>query len=523
MSLIGEVVELPEAAVAHLEFEQHAARDPDRLALTCGAEQLTYGELNARANQLARHLRSLGVGKSSLVGICQDRSAGLMVSILAVLKAGAAYVPLDPAYPAARLHLMIEQLSGMAAVLGSESTSELLAVSGVPVLFPDRLATALSTCPPDNLNVSIDPQDLCYVVFTSGSTGTPKATGIRHRGWYNLLNWLTLEYGLDDASSNLMLSPFGFDISQRSLMAPLFCGAPLHLLPSRAFDGELAYRLVGELGIRTLHCAPSTLYLLVERELDQGGDALAQVGFVFIGGEPMSAARVAEWAAQQGNRCALLHQYGVAECTDVASSHHMRHFPDYAHGVVPAGKPVYNTVVHLLDENQTEVRAGEVGEICISGASVGAGYLNAEATDIARFATVLIDGSPVPVYRSGDRGYSTPTGELVVVGRIDAQVKIRGMRMDLGEIEHVVRRVAFIRDAVVLAMRPGGGAGSELELVAFVVGKHGTLDFRQLRAHLLEVLPRNMVPQQFIQLPKLPLNPNGKVDRSALLRSSSWP
>ncbi|MFJ7326469.1 amino acid adenylation domain-containing protein [Streptomyces cyaneofuscatus] len=513
MVLTGTKVPLPKERVAHRPFERHAAQHPHRTALTCGDERLTYGELNERANQVAHYLASRGVSRGSLVGVCIDRSSDLVATLLGVLKSGAAYVPLDPSYPQDRLRSMISQLPEMALVAARDQTLPLVAGAHGEIVDLGDSERDLARFPKTDPVVDIGSDDLCYVVFTSGSTGTPKATAVRHEGWYNLLNWLTVEYGLDHGSANLMVSSFGFDISQRSLMAPLFTGAPLHLLPSRSFDVGLAYRLIGELGVRTLHCAPSTLYLLVEREMARGLDVLTGLHYVFIGGEPMSAARVAEWATREGNRCVLLHQYGVAECTDVASSHPMTDYEGYAGAALPAGPPVYNTEIHLLDESLREVATGEVGEICISGLSVGAGYLNVRPEAQDRFVTVDRDGGSVRLYRTGDQGYATPAGELVVVGRLDHQVKIRGMRIDLGDVEHAVRRHQDVRDVVVVPVDSGGG---DTHLVAWVVPAVSGLDERKLRHDLLGTLPRNMVPQRFVEVESFPLNPNGKTDRKSL-------
>jgi acyl-CoA synthetase (AMP-forming)/AMP-acid ligase II len=233
--------------------------------------------------------------------------------------------------------------------------------------------------------------------------------------------------------------------------------------------------------------------------------------YVFIGGEPLNVGRVQQWATQPGNQCRLLHQYGVAECTDVASSHLLSNYSRYG-GAVPAGRPVYNTEIRILDENLHELPDNEVGEICISGISVGAGYLNAASSDLRRFAEIHIDGCPVRIYRTGDRGYATKDGELVVVGRVDAQVKIRGMRIDLGDVEHALQAHRWIEDAVVLTMPSEDGP----RLVAFVMPAGAVIDIAKLRADLFGVLPRNMVPEEFVTVPSFPMNPNGKVDRLAL-------
>jgi acyl-coenzyme A synthetase/AMP-(fatty) acid ligase len=275
----------------------------------------------------------------------------------------------------------------------------------------------------------------------------------------------------------------------------------------------MAYRAIAEHGVKTLHCAPSTLYMLIEYETRRGTDALTEMDYVFIGGEKLSIGRVRDWAEREGNRCTLLHQYGVAECTDVASSHVLADYSRYQSAALPAGPPVYNTEMWFLDEELREVRQGETGEICISGRSVSAGYLNAAPNELERFTEVELGGTRTRIYRTGDLGYATGDGEVVVVGRRDAQVKIRGMRMDLGDVEHAVRSMDSVHDVAVLALPDSDG---ELSLVAFVLPALPNFDPQQLRADLLTVLPRNMVPQEYLALEAFPLNPNGKVDRLAL-------
>lgn len=514
MVLQGRQLTLPDVLLVHQVFEAHVRRDPDQIALTCEEQRLTYAEVNTEANRFAHHLRGLGVGRGSIVGICLDRSPDLVITILGVLKAGAAYVPLDPTYPAERLCLMVSQLDDLKVNVVSAETRALIDAAPGDVIQVDELATKLTEQPTDNPVVDLTNRDLCYVVFTSGSTGTPKATAVRHDGWFNLLEWLRVAYSLDSDSNGLTVSSFGFDISQRGLMCPLFCGATLHLLPSRAFDTGMAYRLVSTRGVRQLHCAPSTLYVLIDYERALGGNALTRVGHVFIGGEPLNVARIEEWATLPDNDCVLLHQYGVAECTDVATSHVLGDYARYRGAAVPVGKPVYNTEIRLLDQELCEVPDGEIGEICISGRSVSAGYLNVSPRDLAQFTELATPEGPVQVYRTGDRGYATSDGELVVVGRVDAQVKIRGMRMDLGDVEHAVRGHRDVSDAVVLALPDAAG---ELGLVGFVLPAQDIrLDLHALHRDLLTILPRNMVPQKFTVLDAFPLNPNGKTDRRAL-------
>ncbi|MBB4912770.1 non-ribosomal peptide synthetase [Actinophytocola algeriensis] len=389
-----------------------------------------------------------------------------------------------------------------------------MASPAVEVVAPGRLSDCLGDLPATGPDVLITGDDLCYAVFTSGSTGTPKLTGVRHEGWFNLLNWLRLEYGLHQGSANLVVSAFGFDLSQRSLMMPLFCGATLHLMASRNFDVAMAYRLLDEHGIRTVHCASSTLYLLVDWETARGGETLAGLDYVLFGGEPLLVGRIADWAGREGNTCTLLHQYGVAECTDVASSYDLAGIRQGGHDIAPVGLPVHNTEIHLRDERGSGVGTGEYGEICISGTSVGAGYLNGEGPESERFTTTLVDGVPRRLYRTGDLGYVTESGQLVVVGRMDAQVKVRGMRIDPNDVERALCRLDGVRQAAVVPWKSDSG---ETELIAFVVPAGDGLDGGGLRAGLLETLPRNMVPTRFVDIPRIPLSPHGKVDRAALV------
>ncbi|MGV9315010.1 amino acid adenylation domain-containing protein [Streptomyces sp. NPDC003691] len=513
MILQGKRVALPSTPVVHRRFEAHARATPDAVAVVCAGQRVTYAELDARANRFAHFLVARGHGRGAKVGVCLDYSVDLLVAVLGTLKAGAAYVPLDPAYPAARLRLLAAQVPGLALVVASPATAELIGPVDTEVVDAERLPDTLAGLPAAAPAVPVSGDDICYAVFTSGSTGTPKVTAVRHEGWFNLLNWLTLEYRLHAGSDNLVVSAFGFDLSQRSLMMPLFCGATQYLLPSRNFDPALAYRMLASHGIRTVNCASSTLYLLVEWETACGGDALARLDYVLFGGEPLHIERIERWARRPGNRCTLLHQYGVAECTDVASSYDLAGYRPGRHDIPPVGRPAHNTGIHIVDERMRGVAAGEYGEVCISGLGVGAGYLGGTGPESARFTTVSVGGEPRRLYRTGDRGRVTGDGDLVVAGRMDAQVKVRGMRIDPADIERSLGRLPGVGQAAVVAGRTEAG---EAELIAFIVPSGDGSAEHELRARLLETLPRNMVPARFLTIERIPLSPHGKADRAAL-------
>jgi D-alanine--poly(phosphoribitol) ligase subunit 1 len=513
MIIQGKRVALPSAPMVHKQFEAHAEANPDAVAVVCGTEQVTYAELNAMANRFAHFLVARGSGRGAKVGVCLDYSIDMIVVILGTLKAGAAYVPLDPSYPAVRLQLLLGQIPDLAVIVAAEATVGLVDSAAVEVVAVEQLAHRPSDRPVTGPDVSVTGDDLCYAVFTSGSTGTPKLTAVRHEGWFNLMNWLMLEYGLHRGSNNLVVSAFGFDLSQRSLMMPLFCGATQYLMGSRNFDAAMAYRMLNEHGIRTVHCASSTLYLLVDWETARRGAALTRLDYVLFGGEPLKFERIADWARRGGNTCTLLHQYGVAECTDVATSYDLAGYRPGEGDIAPVGRPVYNNDIHLLDERMRGVGTGEYGEICISGASVGAGYLNGTGPENERFTTIMVDGAPRGLYRTGDRGYVDEAGELVVAGRLDAQVKVRGMRIDPTDVERALGRLAEVREAAVVVTYTNSG---DAELIAFIVPAGDQLAENDVRTRLLDTLPRNMVPARFINIPRIPLSPHGKVDRAAL-------
>ena len=514
MILQGKRVALPPAPVVHKRFEAHVAMTPDAVAVFCAGRQVTYAELDARANRFAHFLTTCGHGRGAKVGVCLDYSIDMLVAILGTLKAGAAYVPFDPAYPAARLQLLLGQVPDLALIVASPATAGMVGSATAEVIDLEQLSDHLSRLPATAPDVFVTGDDVCYAVFTSGSTGTPKLTAVRHEGWFNLMNWLQLEYGLHRGSNNLVVSAFGFDLSQRALMTPLFCGATQYLVASRNFDAMMAYRLLTEHEIRVVHCASSTLYVLVDWETARGGDALTRLDYVLFGGEALKAERLTDWARREGNTCTLLHQYGVAECTDVATSYDLAGYRPGEQDVPPVGRPAYNTDIHLLDEHLRGVGVGEQGEICISGAGVGAGYLNGTGPENEKFTTVVVDGVPRRLYRTGDRGHLTEAGELVVAGRMDAQVKVRGMRIDPTDIERALGRLAGVREAAVVVTYTDSG---EAELTAFIVPAQDDLAEDDVRTRLLGTLPRNMVPARFTNIPRIPLSPHGKVDRAALV------
>lgn len=507
-----------ERQLVHQRFESLASIYPARIAVVCGDVSLTYEELNDKVNRLARLLIELGICHGSAVGICFTPRIETIIFLLATLKTGAAYVPLDPAYPGERLAVMAAQLETMNFIFVSEQTRDKVQATGKRLLSIEEVEKRVFVYPADNLQTEVTDDDLCYIVFTSGTTGIPKAVAIRHGGWANLLSWLETNYHLDSQSTGLLVSAFGFDISQRGMMAPLYVGATLCLLDSEHFDPRLAVLTIQKHRVRSLHLAPSTVYLLTAASA--GDEALASLEYLFIGGDALAPSRIRQWAMNEGKRCRVVHQYGVAECTDVATSYVMNSERDYVQSGIPMGRSVANCEVHVLNESRREVEVGDTGEIFISGAGVGAGYVNNPQLTAERFVRISVEGSEVFAYRTGDFARRTTSGEYICLGRRDNQIKIRGMLTNLADIEHAIKKsILAVAEVVVLVAGDRTAPGADVKLIAFVMLNSGdVLESVELKRQLSTHLPRHMVPSEFVRVERFPLTANGKIDRHKLQR-----
>jgi amino acid adenylation domain-containing protein len=507
----------PHDKCMHELFEQRVLETPDALAVVYGSRQLTYRELNQKANQLANYLRKLGVGPDVLVGICLHRSLQMIVGILGTLKAGAAYVPLDPTYPQKRLAAMVEDVD-LRVLLTSRDLLAILPESKVRRVCLDSDWAEISTENADNLPRFASVGNLCYVIFTSGSTGKAKAAAVFHGGWTNLMHWFVTEFNVTRDDKVLVISSFSFDITQRSIVMPLISGAQLHLLTSNYYDPVLILHTIADQAITRMNCAPSTFYPLVEKSKDSFVK-LQSLRTLFLGGEAISASRIREWAQSSECNAEVANVYGAAECSDVSTFYVLKDYPRYVEGSVPIGKPIFNSQVYLLDESLNPVAFGNPGEICIAGDGVGWGYINDSALTEEKFvANPFSNGTPGRLYRTGDLGRFAPDWNLEFIGRVDHQVKLRGFRIDLGDIESNLRQHKEVKEAVVLSKT---FSDQDQRLVAFVVPRHrgGSRDQTgsQLRSFLKERLPEYMVPNDVLVLEEMPLNPNGKTDRNALL------
>ncbi len=493
-------------------FERQVARRPAATAVVCGSESITYLELERRANRLAHHLVARGVRPNDLIAIALHRCTDLIVSILAVLKAGAAYVAVDPTYPRERLTAMFEDVP-LAALLTHELVAPLLPKVVVPVIRIDSEREAIEREPSDRPSRRTTMDDLVYVIFTSGSTGRPKAAAVHHGGWTNLMQWFARDYAIGPTDKVLVVSSFSFDITQRAIAMPLIVGGELHLLDTVAFDPRAIRAVLTQSNITLMNAAPSTFYPVVEPFGNEQIPIFPMLRAVFLGGEPISASRLQTFAAT--NRTALVNVYGAAECSDVSSAYTLADFPRYMKKSVPAGRPIANTQIYLMNNELRAVEQGEIGEICIAGDGVGKGYLNDAELSARKFVRHAV--TPGFLYRTGDLGRIAADGLLEFIGRVDNQIKLRGWRIDIGDVETGLRRDDRIREAVVVKRSFGK---DDERLVAFVVLAEDVPANREISGDLKrsarQRLPEQMVPSIFALVPSLPMNPNGKIDRNAL-------
>ena len=484
-------------------FEGTVERDGEALALQWGEEQLSYVELNRRANKLARYLSRRGVGLEVRVGVCIDRSVEMIVAILGVLKAGGAYVPLDPSYPADRLQHMISD-SGTAFLLTVEALAGTVPQNLAPTISIDTERSAIEAEHDSNPAVRLSPENLAYIIYTSGSTGVPKGTLLHHRGMHNLVRAWAKDFGIGPGSRVTQFFSLGFDGSVGDIFPTFAGGGTLHLVPRETIASmQDMHAFLLERSITHVLMTPSVLSVLPSH-------SLPSLGTVMSGGEACPRELVERWGA--GRR--FLNVYGPTETTVVVCWHETSE-ASLRTNTVPIGRPLANTKMFILDPRMNPVPVGVPGELYIGGVGVARGYLNRPDLTAERFVPApLIEESGARLYRTGDIARWLSDGSIEVLGRMDDQVKIRGFRVELGEIEERLRESPEVRECVVIA---AAGAGEAKRLIAYIVPVAlpgpGT---RELRDFLKPRLPDYMIPSAFVIMESLPLAATGKVDRRSL-------
>jgi amino acid adenylation domain-containing protein len=496
------------AVTLHEAFEQQVARTPDGIALRFRDQEVSYQELNARADNLARDLVELGAGPGTLTAVCLERSIEMVVALYAILKSGSAYVPIDPEYPDERISFMLGDTAAP-ILLTQTSLANRFGGTSAQVIPLDQAPARPSRPTAARGTTAAALDDLAYVIYTSGSTGQPKGAMITHRAISNRIFWMQDAYGLTSADRVLQKTPFSFDVSVWEFFWPLLFGAELVIAePGGHRDSGYLTQVIIERGVTTMHFVPSMLQLFLE---DPRAGACATLKRVMCSGEALPKAVQDRFFGRLG---AELHNlYGPTEAAvDVTA---WACDPNSDLPFVPIGKPVANTQIHILDEDMRAVPIGTAGELYIGGVQVGRGYLNRPELTAERFVPDPFSGEPgARLYRTGDLARYMADGNIEFLGRTDFQVKIRGFRVELGEIEAALEAIPGVRQALVVARERSSG---DLELVAYVsAGADDGPTGDDIRGRLLARLPAYMVPTTFVPIERFPLSPNGKVDRKAL-------
>jgi len=486
-------------------FEAQVEKTPEVTALVFENQKLTYQQLNARANQLAHHLKKMGVGPDVLVGIYVERSVEMLVGLLGILKAGGAYVPLDPAYPMERIAYMLQD-SGASVLLTQEKLVNQLPKHDAQVLCLDRDRKKISQEVDDNPCGEPMPENVAYVIYTSGSTGKPKGVAVQHYTLVNFLNSMASEPGLISTDVLLAVTTLSFDISGLELYLPLMIGAQVNLVSREvASDGRRLSKALADSAATVMQATPATWQLLLESGW-QGSPQLK----ILCGGEALPR----ELANRLLHCCeSLWNMYGPTESTIWSAVQKVEG------GEVPIsiGRPIANTQMYILDRNFNPVPIGVYGELYIGGDGLARGYLNRSELTAEKFVPHPFsheDGARM--YSSGDQARFLSDGRIELVGRLDHQVKVRGFRIELGEIEATLALHKAV-DQVVVVVRGGADSSDDKHLAAYMIAaSEQEPTVGDLRGFLMESLPEYMVPTAFVFLDALPLTPNGKVDRKAL-------
>ncbi len=497
----------------HPLFEAQVERTPDAIAVTFEGEQLTYREFNERANRLAHHLMKVGVPAGALVAICVERSLEMVVGLIGILKAGAAYVPLDPNFPRQRLDFMLED-SGARVLVTTSRLAGKFTESSMRVVRLEELDARIAS-EARNPQVPVTPDDNAYVIYTSGSTGTPKGVEVTHRNVSRLFAATESWFGFNSSDVWTLFHSYAFDFSVWEIWGALLYGGRLVVVPFLTSRSPGAfYELLRREQVTILNQTPSAFVQLIERDRLSNHDPDLALRTIIFGGEALDFGTLKPWFERHGDvKPRLVNMYGITETTV-----HVTYFPlrssDIAagHGSV-IGRRIPDLQIYILDKHLNPVPVGVTGEMYVGGAGVARGYLNRAELTAEKFVRNPFVSEPSRLFRTGDTARYLADGNIEYKGRIDAQVKIRGYRIELGEIESALGQHPAIREAAVVAQEHGG----DRRLVGYIAARTGSSpSANELRRYLNEKLPEYMVPSAFAMLETLPLTRNGKVDRANL-------
>lgn len=514
----------------HTIFRERARAAPDRIALTTPGESITYGELDARSDRLARHLTKLGVGPDVLVALCVPRGPEAIVGMLGILKAGGAYVPVDPSYPADRIRYLLSDCAaplvvatkGTADVLGADRPATVWIDGDEVVVDPDARELAVLDRAPEPTG-----DNLAYVIYTSGSTGNPKGVTVEHRNVVRLFEQTEPWFGFDHRDTWALFHSISFDFSVWEIWGALLYGGRLVLLPqTTSRSPALLVSVLRAERVTVLNQTPSAFHqlqtVMFAETAGPGSTAGLALRVVIFGGERLEPQLLAPWIERHGDRSpALVNMYGITETTVHCTYRPITAADVAAGGRSPIGVPLPDLRIHLLDEEMNPVPDGVPGEMYVAGGGLSRGYLNRPALTAERFVRTGGRFGEQRLYRSGDRAARTPDGELVYLGRVDDQMKIRGFRIEPGEVEECLSQVDGVARVVVTGRDFGAG---DVRLVAYLLPTHQAGRADRSDAEIVaaaegrarSALPRHLRPSVYKVISEIPMTSQGKVDRNAL-------
>lgn len=502
--------ELIDKTLIHL-FEEQVLHNCDRTAVKFGKEQITYGCLNERVNRLAHYLKKHGVGKETIVVLLMERSINMLVSILAIWKAGGAYIPVDVSYPDERLRVILEESESNMVLTMSEHASQSLFMNDAAIVRLDMVMEDVEREFSENPEKVIASENLAYIIFTSGSTGRPKGAMVEHIGMLNHMFAKINDLKLNDSSVIANNASHCFDISVWQMFCALLVGGTTVIYPNDTVinTDEFINALIKD-GVTVLEVVPSFLSAMLER-LEHKVMQFPEMKYLLVTGETVKASLVRKWF-QRFDGITMVNAYGPTEASDDITHYVMKGDPGLES--IPIGKPVQNLKIYIVDDLMRPCPIGDAGEICVAGVGVGRGYLNNPEKTKEAFAENPFDENGGRLYKTGDLGRWTDNGDIEFLGRKDFQVKVRGFRIELGEIEAALEKHPLIRQAV--AVLREDIPGDKRIAVYFEGESNHAPENDQLRHFLGQVLPEYMIPAAFVCMDRLPLNSNGKIDRRAL-------
>ncbi|MBN1050267.1 hybrid non-ribosomal peptide synthetase/type I polyketide synthase [Clostridium botulinum] len=487
-------------------FEEQVEKTPNRVAVECGILRLTYKELNQRANSLAVILREKGVCANSIVGIMADRSLEMVVAIIGILKAGAAYLPIDPHYPEDRIQYMLEN-SNASIVLTNGEGNLSYAYKGEVLNINSSYLYSNNN---DNLGLDESGEDLVYVIYTSGTTGKPKGVMVKRNSFVNLVDWYIKDFQFSEKDNVLLLASISFDLAQKNIYAPLLTGGKLVLIKENFIDYRDVVDIIKKSEVTVVNCTPSAFNPILNFDVSNNYKSISSLRCVFLGGESIKLKPMEEWMNSSAYNAEVINTYGPTECTDIATYYRIKNEDIGSLNSVPIGKPINNVRIYIIDKFGRELPIGIPGELCIGGVGVSRGYYNDMNLTNEKF--VCYDNlSGTKVYRTGDLAKWLDDGNIELLGRMDYQVKIRGFRIETGEIESKFLEINGIKEAVVTDV---GNDGDKF-LCVYYIGDIN-YDTKDLINELKINLPEYMVPLYYVKLEAMPLTSNGKIDRKSL-------